>query len=109
MDPFAENIQNLFQTADTETKGYVTRDEFITVNHNHSEYVYASVYINHLYTHTYSYSSWSSSSISQRWTAHRCCNILTRQSQTVKHSTQTSTHWAKSLSSGSTAIRTHLE
>ena len=51
VDPFAENIQNLFQTADTETKGYVTRDEFITVNHNHSECVCKCIYKLSVYTH----------------------------------------------------------
>ena len=32
MDPFEENIQNLFHTADTEGKGYISREDFITVS-----------------------------------------------------------------------------
>ena len=31
MDPFEENIEGLYQSADTEGRGYITRDEFIAV------------------------------------------------------------------------------
>ena len=32
VDPFKENIQGLYQSADPEGRGYITREEFIAVS-----------------------------------------------------------------------------
>lgn len=32
VDPFEENIQNMYYTADPQGKGYITREEFISVS-----------------------------------------------------------------------------
>ena len=32
VDPFEENIQGLYQSADTEGRGFITREEFIAVS-----------------------------------------------------------------------------